>query len=168
MRTLLALTALMLLLATAVWWKTRPAEDPVSQTPTTAEDPLQGVVTLGVQGKSRLADASFPVENPPILPTDAGGDHEGNIEATSATPPPVEPEPAPTPEPVIEIPQEVRYTVKSGDTLYRIVMRTYGTAPEELVDAVADANAMDDPGALEVGQELLLPAVSGFQTPRRP
>ncbi|MHC4379698.1 MAG: LysM peptidoglycan-binding domain-containing protein [Planctomycetota bacterium] len=166
MRTLLALTALMLLLATAVWWKTRPAEDPITQIPTTLEDPLRGVVTMGVQGDSKLAEASFPTEQPPVLPSDADGDHEGNTDAAPANPPVMEPEP--TPDPVIEIPQEVRYTVKSGDTLYRILMRTYGTAPEELVDAVAEANAMSDPSALEIGQELLLPAVSGFQTPQRP
>lgn len=170
MRTLLALTALMLLLATAVWWKTRPAEDSGPQIPTTSEDPLRGVVTMGVQGGSHLAEASFPTQPSPALPSDAGGDHEDPPTRPPAPlePPPSDPEPSPDPDPVIEVPQEVRYTVQSGDNLYRIITRAYGSAPEDLVEAVAEANAMDDPGNLAVGQVLLLPAVSGFQKPRRP
>ncbi|MDA0666522.1 MAG: LysM domain-containing protein [Planctomycetota bacterium] len=172
MRTLIALTALMLLLATAVWWKTKPTDEPTKLPPTTQEDPYSGVVTLGTKGKSTLAEASFPKAQEPA--TDGGGDHEGwdgynNEDAVPAQPEPdsVLP-PEPKPNPVVKVPTGKTYTIQSGDTLYRILVRAYGSAPEELVTAIAEANAMQDPGALQVGATLKLPIVSGFQPPQQP
>jgi lipoprotein NlpD len=46
----------------------------------------------------------------------------------------------------------VRHRVEPGQTLYRIA-RTYGLTPEEL----ATANRLEDPRALSVGQELVIP-----------
>lgn len=170
MRTLLALTALMLLLATAVWWKTKPTDEPTKLPPTTQEDPYSGVVTLGTKGKTTLAEASFP--KPKKMPTDGGGDHEGSSQSNNvdALPPLPEPEPVEPskPDPVIQVPTGKTYIIQSGDTLYRILVRAYGSAPEELVDAIAEANAMNDPGALQVGATLKLPIVSGFEPPQQP
>lgn len=184
MRTLLALTGLMLLLAGAVWWKTRPGDTPTNLPPTTSENPLRGVSTLGVKEdttkpRNRMADTEFPStpkSGMDARPSDAGGDHEATpipavIDPTppvDPAPPAFEPEPEPTPD-VNPVPAVgVRYTVQSGDTLYRIVVNHYGTAPEALVDAVAEANGMRDAGSLGVGQVLELPLVSGFPGPKRP
>lgn len=169
MRTLLALTVLMLLLATAVWWKTKPTDGSTNLPPTAQEDPYSGVVTLGTKGEATLADASFP--KPPGPPTDGAGDHEGsnNQDAVSSQPKSDSAlPPEPKPDPVVNVPTGKTYTIQNGDTLYRILVRAYGTAPEELVNAIAEVNAMDDPGALQVGATLNLPIISGFQPPQQP
>lgn len=190
MRTLLALTALMLLLATAVWWKTRPSDAPDNLPPTTAEDSLRGVATLGVkqevgQPRNRLTDAQFPQgdDRKTARPSDARGDHEGNPSGASHIPadprtihdlpkdpaPVVTPAPKPEPKPEPVAPKvRVSYTVEAGDNLYRIVVKHYGTGPSELVDAVAEANGIRDASALSVGQTLELPLVSGYPEPKRP
>ncbi|WP_369945064.1 peptidoglycan DD-metalloendopeptidase family protein [Vitiosangium sp. GDMCC 1.1324] len=61
-------------------------------------------------------------------------------------------EPHPEPELV-----SVRHKVAPGETMYRIA-RTYGITVEEL----SEANGIDDPRTLSVGQELLIP---GFEQP---
>jgi len=169
MRTLLALTALMLLLATAVWWKTKSTDTPSTLPPTTQEDPYKGVVTLGTKGKTNLAEASFPKVYPP---NDGDGDHEGSrtthaepmLDREAAFAPPAKP----AQNPVIQVAAGKTYTIQSGDTLYRILVRAYGTAPESLVEAIAEANALTDPSALTVGATLQLPVISGFQPPQQP
>jgi hypothetical protein len=50
------------------------------------------------------------------------------------------------------------YTVKSGDTLDKIAKK-YGTTYQ----AVAKANMIDDPNAIEVGQQLMI-----YTTPAKP
>jgi nucleoid-associated protein YgaU len=47
------------------------------------------------------------------------------------------------------------YTVKSGDTLSIIAEDFYGDA--SLDDFIAEANGIDDPTAISVGQELIIP-----------
>jgi nucleoid-associated protein YgaU len=175
MRTLLALTTLMLVLAGAVWWKTRPAENTNQMPPTTSQDTRVGIATVGLEG-SRPVEASFPTGPK----TDGGGDHElpaktssntDSEETTSATPKPVKELPVDTP-PVTPTPPVVaavlEYTVVSGDSLYGIVRRAYGSAPERLIDAVATANHMDDPSSLNLGQVLRLPIIEGFPAPQKP
>ena len=44
-------------------------------------------------------------------------------------------------------------------------MDAYGKATPELIETVASANDMNDPGALVLGQTLILPIVEGFETP---
>jgi murein DD-endopeptidase MepM/ murein hydrolase activator NlpD len=61
-------------------------------------------------------------------------------------------EPHPEPELV-----SVRHTVAPGETMYRIA-RNYGITVEEL----SEANGIDDPRTLSVGQELVIP---GFEKP---
>ena len=176
MRTLLALTALMLVLAAAVWWKTRPAEaDSDRVPPVTVADERMGVVTLGLKDGTAASaqDAAFASSEPTT------GPQEGNLETAppdqseeeSDPVPAVEEEPAMETAPVATPPvpaAPVTHVVVSGDTLYGLVRKAYGTAPEELIDLVADANGLDDPGALEVGQQLSFPEVLGFRAPTKP
>ncbi len=61
-------------------------------------------------------------------------------------------EPHPEPELI-----SVRHTVAPGETMYRIA-KNYGITVEEL----SEANGIDDPRTLSVGQELLIP---GFEKP---
>ncbi|HEX8440528.1 LysM domain-containing protein, partial [Archangium sp.] len=57
-------------------------------------------------------------------------------------------EPHPEPELI-----SVRHTVAPGETMYRIA-KNYGITVEEL----SEANGIDDPRTLSVGQELLIPS----------
>jgi nucleoid-associated protein YgaU len=177
MRTLLALTVLMLVLAGAVWWKTRPVEDNENLPPTTISDSRVGVATVGMEPGTTIAtDASFP-KRPN---TDADGDHEGDDGKTALaadlskedpvvppTPPIDEPDPEPTPPPVVNT-KVVTHTIVEGDNLYRLVTKAYGTAPEELLDAVAAANNLSDPGSLQLGQLIVFPVIDGFTAPKKP
>jgi LysM domain-containing protein len=61
----------------------------------------------------------------------------------------------------------VIYIVQSNETMYGILMRAYGKASPDLIEAVAAANHMDDPSALNVGQSLRLPVVPGFPAPKK-
>lgn len=164
----------MLVLAGAVWWKTRPAENANHMPPTTSSDSRIGVATVGLEG-SRPTEASFPASRT----TDGGGDHElpatstpGSTARVAPTPlqgdlEPVVDEPAVMPTPPV-VPMVLKYTVVSGDSLYGIVRRAYGTAPEHLIDAIATANGLDDPSALDLGQVLRLPIIDGFNAPQKP
>lgn len=53
-------------------------------------------------------------------------------------------------------PPDETYTVRSGDTLSEIARRFDST-----VDAIVEANDLDDPDVIEVGQELVVPAGGG-------
>ncbi|MAW61650.1 MAG: hypothetical protein CMJ94_12585 [Planctomycetes bacterium] len=96
-------------------------------------------------------------------------------EPSEPAPPPAQPSaPATQPEstppapPVDEEIAGLRYTVKEGDTLYSILMRAYGKANDALIDAVAVASDLDDPGRLSPGMILVLPQVSGYAAPKQP
>lgn len=193
MRTLLGLTTLMLVLAAAVWWKTRAADDPSNLPPTTSSNPAEGVVTVGMKPagseesrNSRLGGGSFqeaasrtePVRrgkadwsesrgDDPAQPPADNEDLSGNQGAENPAPGPGT-EPDLDPEPSPPVAQDFLYRVAPGDTLYRIVVRHYGTAPESLVDAVAKANGISDPSRIAVGEDLKLPTVPGFAAPQRP
>ncbi|WP_116999137.1 LysM peptidoglycan-binding domain-containing protein, partial [Desertimonas flava] len=67
---------------------------------------------------------------------------------TPTTPPPTTPPPT-TPPPTTT---PVRYTVQSGDTLYRIALR-YGTS----VAAIVAANHLPNANLIRVGQILIIP-----------
>lgn len=66
------------------------------------------------------------------------------------TEPPVEPE-EPTPTPTAEAEPEV-YEVQEGDTLWDIAERF-----ETTVDAIVEANDIEDPSAIFPGDELVIP-----------
>jgi nucleoid-associated protein YgaU len=50
------------------------------------------------------------------------------------------------------------YTIKSGDNLSKIAKRFYGEASK--YTAIAEANSIDDPNKIQVGQELTLTVLS--------
>ena len=60
---------------------------------------------------------------------------------------------------------ELIHIVKDGETLYRIVLNAYGTAPAELVEAVSTANQLQSSGSIDKGQTLKLPVIEGFPAP---
>lgn len=193
MRTLLGLTTLMLVLAAAVWWKTRAADDPSNLPPTTSPNSAEGVLTVGMKPagskesrNSRLGGGKFqeaashtePMRRGKADWSESRGDDvrkssEGNDDLSgkqgenSLASGPAS-EPAEIPEPTPPVAQDFLYRVAPGDTLYRIVVRHYGTAPESLVDAVAKANDLSDPSRIAVGEDLKLPTVTGFAAPQRP
>lgn len=170
MRLLLILTALMLAIAGGVWWKTTRASegDPNGALQT---DPNLGIATFGApaepppagadaaqaapaSGRGELAVPSEAVLRNPHEKATAGDPKEPPTAANETKPAP----PAP--------PAELSYVVQGGDTLYQIVKRAYGSASPELIRDVAKANGMKDPGAIQKGQRLKLPALAGYPAPK--
>lgn len=177
MRLLLILTALMLAIAGGVWWKTTrtPAGDPDGALKT---DPNLGIATFGVQ---EPAPAAPPA---PVAAAAAGGDlalpgeaalrnpHERATTGDPKEPPtaaneaPAVRPAAPAQPPAAAPAGSVQHVVRSGETLYGIVKKAYGSASPELIADVAKANGLKDPGALKVGQKLTLPTLAGHPAPR--
>lgn len=188
MRFLLVLTALMLAVAAGVWWKTTQHDGAV---PDALEvDPNLGAATFGVAParsvkppvkESNSAPASFSREE--SQPANAGAAMPEASAADAVTPgslltpagggDPKEPQAAANEKLAAAAAAAAKpvtpatYAVKDGDTLYRIVLRAYGTAPEELVDAVAKANGLRDPSQISVGQAIKLPSLAGWPTPKK-
>lgn len=172
MRLLLILTALMLAIAGGIWWKTARAGegDPNGALQT---DPNLGITTFGAQPETPAAPASAGGASPvpaanasseKAVPADAVLKN-GHERATTGDP--REPQTAAN-EVQLAVPAApgtATHTVASGETLYRIVLKAYGTAPEQLVKEVAAANGLKDPGALKVGQKLKLPSIAGWPAP---
>ncbi len=65
-----------------------------------------------------------------------------------------DPEPEPEPEPEEDEPEDVTHVVQEGDTLSSIAA-DFGVALEEIVEA----NDLEDPDAILVGEELVIPDV---------
>jgi len=157
----------MLVLAGAVWWKTRPEENINNMPPTTSSDAGLGIATVGMRD-ANPTEASFPVK----AKNDGEGDHELPIVSPEAQNAEIVPqlEPVlpvdPSPKPPVSL--VLRHTVVEGDTLYSLVSRAYGMAPETLLHAVAEANDLRDPSALNLGQVLVLPVLEGFKAPQKP
>jgi LysM repeat protein len=190
MRTLIGLTTLMLVLAAAVWWKTRAADDPGQLPATTTSNPREGVATVGLRegdrtegstptpaagaGGGRATEAGFGGGETGGA-TESGNTTEMGDWISSGGDEPSKRGSDPVPPPVVDPPVEeppappvLKHTVAEGETLYRIVVNAYGTAPAALVEAVAAANGLDDPGRLGVGDVLELPELPGYPAPARP
>ena len=54
--------------------------------------------------------------------------------------------------------QNKEYVVQNGDTMDKIVRTYYGTYSPEKVEAIMNANKMDNPNKLSIGQKLIIPA----------
>lgn len=86
------------------------------------------------------------------------GNDDGDVEEPAATPTPTAPaapdeEPSPSPEPEAEGEAEGEiYVVESGDTLSSIAQGFDTT-----VDAIVEANDLDDPDLIIIGDELVIP-----------
>lgn len=53
--------------------------------------------------------------------------------------------------------KEETYTVQKGDTLESIIIRFYGSYSKKHEKAVKEANGMENPNALSIGQKLTIP-----------
>ena len=49
------------------------------------------------------------------------------------------------------------YTVVSGDTLERIIIRFYGRNDVSKIDKIVEANKLSSPNSLSIGQKLVIP-----------
>ena len=170
MRTLLGLTVLMLALAAAVWWKTS-GDDQGDLPPNRSDDPNQGILTVGGE-EGGNEPGGDPADGPAEASGNAGGDpanaggtpEAGGSEGGEETPTP-EPDGPAGGEELDPTSGVLVHEVAEGETLYRIVLNAYGTAPEDLVEAVAKANGLIDSAAIETGQPLELPSIEGYPEP---
>ena len=55
---------------------------------------------------------------------------------------------------------DVVYTVESGDTLSHIALHYYGSAGKTSYMKIAEANGLDDPNKIQVGQQLKIPGTT--------
>ncbi len=121
------------------------------------KEELKGVVTEEAYGEpaGRITIEAAPAEEPPA---------EEPVEEPAPAPEPVPepaPEPAPAPEPVPEPAPTVAeggYVVKSGDCLWSIAQKTYGTGRQWNVIYEANKAVIKNPNDLRVGQVLVIPA----------
>lgn len=176
MRPLILLGALVAVFAGFIMWKTfTPPPEPAPAPP----DASTGVLIVGLPPEAgtnlAIADSSPPAMDGASEVASTLTENQSPLNAANpSTPEPSEASFADTetarvnPATVVELPTPliVKYEVQQDDTLYRILRFAYDKANQELVDAVASANKMDDPSELMVGQVLILPLVNGYQSPR--
>lgn len=190
MRSLATLGGVLVLVVLAIAWKISNQVEAGQEPDKSAGRVTLGVTEEGVDTPALPAPGQTNSPESPTLPADdnsATPDNAAEPRVPSApgpglvpdasqqpsTSPPVEEQPT-QPEPVEPAPPTeeeivgVRYTVKEGDTLYRILMNAYGKANDALIDAVAVASDLDDPGRLRPGMELTLPVVPGYDAPKNP
>ena len=114
------------------------------------------------------APAPEPEPEPEPTPEPAPAP-EPEPEPTPESAPAPEPEPEPTPEPApapepepapapVPATAEGTYTVKSGDCLWSIAQKAYGTGTKWGVIYNANKAAVKDPASIQVGQVLVIPA----------
>ena len=128
------------------------------------KEELNGTVTTAAYGKpaSRISIAEAASETP--APAEEAA--EEPAPAPEPVPEPVpepapEPVPAPEPEPApapAPAPVEGGYVVKSGDCLWSIAQKAYGTGRQWQLIYNANKDSIKDPNDLRVGQVLVVPA----------
>ena len=69
-------------------------------------------------------------------------------------------------EPVVQAPQAKEYTVQSGDSLWSISKKQYGSA--KYIDQIAQANRLTPNKGLKIGQTLMLPPIKSNTCPVNP
>lgn len=50
-----------------------------------------------------------------------------------------------------------KYTIQNGDTLEKVALRYFGSASPENIQKIQDANGLDNPNKISIGQELTVP-----------
>jgi len=93
-----------------------------------------------------------PSPTPRVTPTASPTPSPSPSPTPAPTPVPATPAPTPVPTPVVTPPPPQTYTVAEGDTLAAIAQQ-FGTS----VEALQDANGIDDPDEIVVGQVLVIP-----------
>ncbi len=98
---------------------------------------------------------SLEEESPALAEIEETMIEEGTVEEKTEAKMAVKPPPVDEP-PVTELPsQEVRFhTVEKGDSLWAI-SRTYDIS----LQMIQEANALNDPGSLSIGQKLRIPRI---------
>lgn len=162
MRTLIALTVLMLALASAVWWKTTGGGKPGDVPPTSSEETNEGILTIAPESETDPSPGSLDGSASNASGT-SGEPKEASMTGGEEEKTPVDESGSEETEPPLS--SELIHIVKDGETLYRIVLNAYGTAPAELVEAVATANQLQSSGSIDKGQTLKLPVIEGFPAP---
>ncbi len=182
MKTALPLIALLVILAGGIVWKTQFAGSAQGESIPAPElgNPNFGLVTLGVD-KSKIDSATADEIQVQVASGTAAGipihasktqtskpspewsasDSEGIALSTGSN------RTTPTATAVMPAPKAIAqyWSVESGQTLYRIAKSAYGKASLEVIEAIAQANQLDDPGAIRLGQKLLLPVIPGANAP---
>lgn len=112
--------------------------------------PQSFIDSPGIQGEAALAELLPPQPDDGLQPTEQPAADEVEEDTTGETA--VETAGNPSGEKV--------HVVRAGDTVGRI-SNQYGVA----IEAIMEANGMDNPNFLSVGQELIIPNLSGIPTP---
>ncbi len=133
------------------------------------KEELGGAVTAEAYGEpaGRITVLEVTVATPVEEPAaEAPAEEPAPVEEPAPTPEP-EPAPAPEPEPVPEPAEEVTpapavaegdYVVKSGDCLWSIAQKVYGTGRQWNVIYQANKATIKNPSDLRIGQVLVIPA----------
>lgn len=156
MRTLLALSSLLLVLAAAVWVRTFRTDGQES----TEADPNTGVLFVGIP---EPADA--PLEHSLAADVDRANNQLSVLEDVTTTQIPKSIEAleadqvTPTEAAFTPEPQPINYKVGEGESLWGIIQKHYGKVREPLIQMVAKANGLNDPSMLRPGMVLVLPPI---------
>ena len=175
MKNALPLVALLVILAGGIIWKTQFTDSAQGEVPPAPElgHVNFGLVTFGVdnnQADPTLADEVQVVaasSKATAKPSAASSQpvSKNNPEWPGPTNPALSDTVATAPETAATRPEQY-WSVGSGQTLYRIAKSAYGVASLEIIEAIAAANQLDDPGAIRPGQKLLLPLIPGVTAPK--
>ncbi len=109
-------------------------------------------VTVATPVEEPAAEA--PAEEPAPVEEPAPEPEPAPVEEPAPAPAP-EPEPAPAPAPTVA---EGDYVVKSGDCLWSIAQKAYGTGRQWTLIYQANKDTVKNPGELRIGQVLVIPA----------
>ena len=111
-------------------------------------------VTVATPVEEPAAEA--PAEEPAPVDESAPEPEPAPVEEPAPAPAPApEPEPAPAPAPTVA---EGDYVVKSGDCLWSIAQKAYGTGRQWTLIYQANKDTVKNPGELRIGQVLVIPA----------
>lgn len=118
------------------------------------KEELKGVVTAEAYGEPA---GRITIEAAPAAPAEEPAEEPAPAPAPEPVP---EPAPAPEPEPAPAAPAvaEGDYVVKSGDCLWSIAQKAYGTGRQWNVIYNANKDSIKNPNDLRVGQVLVIPA----------
>jgi LysM domain len=110
------------------------------------EDPGNEAARTSATPTASATPMPTPIATPTARPTPSPSP------SPSSTPVPETPAPTPAPTPVVTPAPQQTYTVQEGDTLAAIAQQ-FGTS----VEALQQANGIDDPDEIIVGQVLVIP-----------
>jgi hypothetical protein len=166
MRTLIALVVLVVALAYAVVYKTSPNAE--NQPPTQlSHDSSIGIMTLGVTS----TEAAFPadLESKAVAAVSESTNSDVNVAPPATKDVAVHEPMQPTlqQETVTEAGGAIDYVVREDDTMYRIILNHYGKYSEDILRSISDANNLNDPSEIGIGDKVTLPVIEGVGAPKK-